>query len=124
MNRQPAKDRPNSLGDYVRQAREQAGLSVRQLAAEAGVAASNISRIENGETTLPTLELLKRIADVLDIDLAELLEYRGISLPKSPDRLNAYLRQQYQLPDKGIQEAQQAIEQIAAKYKRKQRSQD
>lgn len=108
---------PATLGEYLRRAREQAGLSTRQLAAEANTTSSNISRIETGETATPTPELLKRIADALDLDLAVLLEYRGISLPKTAS-LDTYLRAEYSLPDDAIAEAEAAIEQIVAKYRR------
>jgi transcriptional regulator with XRE-family HTH domain len=111
------KDRPETLGEYVREQREQAGLSQRQLAAEAGVSLSNISRLESGFHSTPSPELLKSIADVLDIDLAELLAYRGIEIPGSARSLNAYLRRDYGLPEAGVEEAKAAIEQIVEKYR-------
>jgi transcriptional regulator with XRE-family HTH domain len=113
MNR---NDRPEKLGEYVRQKREEAGLSQRQLAQEASVSFSNISRLESGFHTSPTPGLLKNIADVLDVDLAELLGFIGIDVAGSGS-LNDYLRRDYDLPDEGVQEAQRAIEQIARKYR-------
>jgi transcriptional regulator with XRE-family HTH domain len=109
-------DRPETLGEYVRQKREEAGLSQRQLAQEAGVSFSNISRLESGFHVSPSPGLLKNIADVLDIDLAELLAYLGIEVVGSGS-LNDYLRRDYDLPDEGVAEAKQAIERIAQKYR-------
>jgi transcriptional regulator with XRE-family HTH domain len=109
-------DRPETLGEYVRQKREEAGLSQRQLAQEAGVSFSNISRLESGFHTNPSPGLLKNIADVLDIDLAALLAYLGIEVAGSGS-LNDYLRRDYDLPDEGVAEAKQAIEEIARKYR-------
>lgn len=109
-------ERPETLGEYVRQKREEAGLSQRQLAQEAGVSFSNISRLESGFHTSPNPGLLKNIADVLDIDLAELLSYLGIEVAGSGS-LNDYLRRDYDLPDEGVAEAKKAIEQIAQKYR-------
>jgi transcriptional regulator with XRE-family HTH domain len=109
-------EQPETLGEYVRQKREEAGLSQRQLAQEAGVSFSNISRLESGFHTSPTPGLLKNIADVLDIDLAELLAYLGIAVTGSGS-LNDYLRRDYDLPDEGVAEAKQAIERIARKYR-------
>jgi transcriptional regulator with XRE-family HTH domain len=109
-------DQPKTLGEYVRQKREKAGLSQRQLAQEAGVSFSNISRLESGFHTSPSPGLLKNIADVLDTDLAELLHYLGIEVAGSGS-LNDYLRQDYDLPDEGVAEAKRAIEQIARKYR-------
>lgn len=113
MNR---NERPETLGEYVQQKREAAGLSQRQLAQEAGVSFSNISRLESGFHTTPTPGLLKSIADVLDIDLAELLAYLGIEVSGARGTLNDYLRRDYDLPDEGVVEAQRAIERIARKY--------
>jgi len=109
-------DQPETLGEYVRQKREEAGLSQRQLAQEAGVSFSNISRLESGFHTNPSPGLLKNIADVLDIDLAELLGYLGIAVTGTGS-LNDYLRRDYDLPDEGVAEAKKAIEQIAQKYR-------
>jgi transcriptional regulator with XRE-family HTH domain len=115
MSKSPA-DRPKTLGKYVRSKREEAGLSQRQLAQGAGVSFSNISRLESGFHTSPTPGLLKNIADVLDIDLAELLAYLGIEVTGSGS-LNDYLRRDYDLPAEGVKEAKQAIERIAQKYR-------
>jgi transcriptional regulator with XRE-family HTH domain len=112
------KDRPETLGEYVREQRERAGMSQRQLAAEAGVSFSNISRLESGFHAAPSPELLKSIADVLDIDLAELLAYRGIKLPGAARSLNIYLRRDYGLPEAGVEEAERAIQEIVKKYRR------
>lgn len=109
-------NRPETLAEYVRQKREAAGLSQRQLAGEADVSFSNISRLESGFSTHPTPGLLKNIADVLDVDLAELLAYLGIKVAGSGS-LNDYLRRDYDLPDEGVEEVQAAIERIARKYR-------
>jgi transcriptional regulator with XRE-family HTH domain len=109
-------DQPETVGEYVRQKREEAGLSQRQLAQEASVSFSNISRLESGFHTNPTPGLLKNIADVLDVDLAELLAYLGIEVAGSGS-LNDYLRRDYDLPDEAVAEAKKAIERIAQKYR-------
>jgi transcriptional regulator with XRE-family HTH domain len=108
-------DQPETLGEYVRQKREEAGLSQRQLAVTAGVSFSNISRLESGFHVSPSPGLLKNIADVLDIDLAALLAFLGIEVAGSGS-LNDYLRRDYDLPDEGVAEAKQAIERIVRKY--------
>lgn len=91
-------------------------MSQRQLAQEAGVSFSNISRLESGFHTSPSPGLLKNIADVLDIDLAEPLAFLGIEVAGAGS-LNDYLRRDYDLPDEGLAEAKKAIEQIARKYR-------
>lgn len=107
---------PETLGEYVRQKRNEAGFSQRQLAQEAGVSFSNISRLESGFHTSPTPGLLKNVADVLDVDLAEMLSYLGIKVAGTGS-LNDYLRRDYDLPDEAVAEAQKAIERIAQKYR-------
>lgn len=110
-------ERPSSLGGYIRQARLARGLSGAQLGRLAGTNSSNISRIESGETASPTPELLRRIAGALDIDVAELLAYLGISLPPSTPTLRGYLRHRYPgLPETAIREAEQAVDRITEKY--------
>lgn len=106
-----------TLGEYVRRRREVAGLSQRQLAVQAGVSFSNISRLESGFHAAPSLELLKNIGDVLDVDLAELLAYRGIEIAGARGSLDDYLRREYQLPEEGIEKARAAIEEVASKYR-------
>ena len=115
----PAK--PTALGAFVRQERLAAGISQRQLADKANVSVSNISRLESGFHPTPSLELLKRVAEVLDLDIAELLRYRGIPMLTGRAGLKVYLRRQYRLPDRGVAEAQAAVEQIAARYRRNER---
>jgi transcriptional regulator with XRE-family HTH domain len=66
-----------SLGEYLREAREQAGLSIRELARLAEVNHAFLARVESGERGA-SAELLQRLADVLDVDAAELLAYVGI----------------------------------------------
>jgi transcriptional regulator with XRE-family HTH domain len=110
-------NRPETLGEYVRLKRETSGLSQRQLAGEADVSFSNISRLESGFSQHPTPGLLKSISDVLDVDLAELLSYLGIEVTATRGNLHDYLRRDYHLPEEGVEEARQAVEQIVRKYR-------
>lgn len=72
-----------TVGEYVRQRREEAGLSIRELARRADIDFTHLSRIEKGEKR-PTAESLQKIGDALGIDSGELLAYAGIhpSLPE------------------------------------------
>ena len=51
----------NSIGDYIRQQREQAKISLRQLAEQAGVSNPYLSQIERG-LRKPSAEILQQIA--------------------------------------------------------------
>lgn len=103
-----------SLGEAVRQAREEAGLSVRALAASVGVSASNITRLEAGEHQAPSASLLQRVADVLEIDSSDLLAFIGVK-PSLPEP-RTYFRRAYGMSDKEAREAVRMIEQLHEKH--------
>lgn len=83
-------DEPRTLGEYVRQAREAAGHSQRQLAKLAGVQHTYLARIENGTLASPQPEYLQRIADALGIDVTSLFVFLGVR-PKLPE-MRSYFR--------------------------------
>ncbi|MFM9378872.1 TetR family transcriptional regulator [Gordonia sp. VNK21] len=70
----------NGTGAAIRRARADAGLSLRQLAAEIGVSAGTMSAIENGKVAL-TVERLQQIADRLGTPRARLLEPQQVPEP-------------------------------------------
>lgn len=61
------------LGQRIRAAREERGLTQRAAAEAAGIATDMISRLENGRYTSPGLRTLLRIADGLGTSIASLL---------------------------------------------------
>ena len=61
-----------ALGAVVRAERARRGLALRPLAARAGVAAAYLGEVERGLKE-PSSETLARLADALDLSLAELL---------------------------------------------------
>jgi transcriptional regulator with XRE-family HTH domain len=67
----PALQRFERLGSVVREHRERAGLSLRQLAARLGVSASLLSRIENGKAQ-PSVTTLYGLTAELGLSLDEL----------------------------------------------------
>ena len=64
-----ATDAEVEVGPRLRQLREQAGLSMRQLAAQADVAASYVSSVEAGRIS-PTIGTLRKLLLVLGEDIA------------------------------------------------------
>ena len=56
------------IGKTIREARQQACLSIRELAAKAGVSKNNIQRIEDGRYGV-TVDILAQIANVLNLKL-------------------------------------------------------
>ncbi|HYZ53345.1 MAG TPA: helix-turn-helix transcriptional regulator [Streptosporangiaceae bacterium] len=69
--------RVNSIGDYIREQREQAKISLRQLSQAAGVSNPYLSQIERG-LRKPSAEILQQIAKGLRISAEALYVQAGI----------------------------------------------
>jgi len=67
----------NSIGDYIREQREQARISMRQLAQQAGVSNPYLSQIERG-LRKPSADILQQIARGLRISAEALYVQAGI----------------------------------------------
>jgi len=67
----------NSIGDYIRQQREQAKISLRQLADQAGVSNPYLSQVERG-LRKPSAEILQQIAKGLRVSAEALYVQAGI----------------------------------------------
>src|SRR6202158_2452343 len=67
----------NSIGEYIREQREQAKISMRQLAQSAGVSNPYLSQIERG-LRKPSAEILQQIAKGLRISAEALYVQAGI----------------------------------------------
>lgn len=70
-NGQEAAPEPLNLGVRVRELRKERGWTLEQAAAEAGLARSTLSKIENGQMS-PTYEALKKLATGLAISIPQL----------------------------------------------------
>jgi transcriptional regulator with XRE-family HTH domain len=97
-------DGPSTLAEYLRAAREKAGISQRQLASRVGIHNSYLARLENGETANPSAELLQTIADVLEISSTDLLGFIGVKPPQGLPELAPYLRAKYKLDEAAVRE--------------------
>lgn len=67
-------DKPSldALGHHLQRLRHQCGLSLSQLAADAGIAKSNLSRLEQGNGN-PTLDTIWRLATRLQVPFGDLI---------------------------------------------------
>jgi len=68
---------PGGLGEYLREQRTSAKLSIRQLAAVAGVSNPYLSQIERG-LRKPSAEILQQLAKGLRISAEQLYMHAGI----------------------------------------------
>ena len=64
------------LGRAIRRKREEAGLSLRDVANETGVSASTLSRIENG-TGKPDADNIARLTSWLDVPMERIMSGRN-----------------------------------------------
>ncbi|GAA1767743.1 helix-turn-helix transcriptional regulator [Nostocoides vanveenii] len=90
MNRNPLGDLGQGLGDYLREQRQAARLSVRQLSELAGVSNPYLSQIERG-LKKPSAEILNQLAKGLQVSAeslyvkAGLLDQQDADAPAGPD---------------------------------------
>jgi transcriptional regulator with XRE-family HTH domain len=73
-----------SIGEYIRQQREQAKISLRQLASAAGISNPYLSQIERG-LRRPSAEILQQIAKGLRISAEALYVQAGFLEDRRPD---------------------------------------
>ena len=74
----------SSIGEYIRQQREQAKISLRQLASAAGISNPYLSQVERG-LRRPSAEILQQIAKGLRISAVALYVQAGIREDRRPD---------------------------------------
>lgn len=72
-----------NIGEQIKKAREEKGLSQRQLAKIAGTNSSGLSKIEAGERE-PSLKILKKICRYMDLNYNELVFELGMGCKINP----------------------------------------
>lgn len=106
------QDKAIAFGEHIKQLREHKKLSVRGLAAKAGVDDGALSRIENGKR-LPQAGTLKALASALDVPLADLFVAAGHIIPYDLPSITPYLRARYgQLPEEAIASLDSYLKQL------------
>ncbi|QKS73211.1 helix-turn-helix domain-containing protein [Paenalkalicoccus suaedae] len=76
------------IGERVRKYRQEKGLTMSELADRAGVAKSYLSAIERNIQSNPSISFIEKIAEVLDVDMNQLLNDTA-STKKSSASLDA-----------------------------------
>ena len=117
MTDQPTST-PNALGSFVRQARERAGLSLRNLEAIVGVSRQLLLRLEHDQLDNPSPAVLHRLAEALELDSDDLFAFVGYRPSKKLPSLTPYLRAKYRLPPEALAAASDALRDILDKYER------
>jgi transcriptional regulator with XRE-family HTH domain len=81
QERQKVSRNLHELGSLLKSERERAGLTVRQLADDAGLVPSTVSRLETGFIATPRPDHLQKLARALGIDVEELYAAAGYLTP-------------------------------------------
>lgn len=105
-----------TLGSFLKQARESAGIARRQLEALSGVGRMTIQRLESDYYDEPSPDDLVRLARALELNDTDLFLLAGLPVPKQAASLDVMLRTEYGLPPEAIEEAKRNIADIVAKY--------
>src|SRR3954469_19608738 len=89
------QDQAKQLGNWLRQQRQDAGLSTVQLAKEVGTTDGTITRIEQGFIAAPDPHKLSRIAEALGLNLADVYAMAEYAVPGDLPSFQPYLRRKY-----------------------------
>lgn len=110
----------NKMGEMLRLARGEMGFSVRALGKLVGVSESNITRYELGEHS-PSIDNLRRLAQVLELDFNDLLTAGGYVAPEALPALPIYLRAKLDMTDEQVAQLEQMVEELRAQKPKRQK---
>ena len=105
------------IGAYIRARREDASLSIRELASRVGVDMAQIVRLEQGKVASPRADLLGRIADELKIPANDLMTMAGYPTSRALPNLRPYMRAKYRdLPPEALDDIEAYITKLQAEH--------
>ncbi|MEV6831174.1 helix-turn-helix transcriptional regulator [Amycolatopsis sp. NPDC051102] len=110
------KPLPSTLGQYLEQGRQQAGLSHRQLASASGVHESTVNRLLKDQIEKPSAEQVQQLARVLELSIVDALAYIGVVRPRGLPSTKLYLREKFGLRGEQLDEATQEIQEIIDRH--------
>lgn len=109
-------EKTSTVGQYIKQIREQRCMSLRGLAAAAKVDPPWLSKVERGLYARPDPRLLSRLAQALDIEPADLFLEAGYGDASGLPGFTPYLRSKYDLPDEALQQLEAHFNLINERY--------
>jgi transcriptional regulator with XRE-family HTH domain len=111
------RDQARRLGALIRQYREAQGLSLRDLEDATGIDDGLLTRMEGGAILTPAPDKLSRIAEALDIPLADLYGLAEYAVPSELPTLKPYLRTKYRrLPTEAANQLEAYAERLAKRH--------
>ncbi len=107
------EERARRLGAFLKARREELGYSARYVARAVEVRDSTIMRLERGAYGAPAPDKLARIADVLDLDLADVFAIAEYAVPSRFPAFPHYLKLRYPaLSEQAIDELREHLERL------------
>src|SRR5437867_1103209 len=111
------KHQAQRLGKWLRDRRQEAGLSAGQLAREAETTDGTIVRLEQGYFAKPDPHKLSRIAAALNLSLADVYAMAEYAVPEELPSFQPYLRRKYRdMPAGALADLDRAFTRIAEKH--------
>lgn len=74
FNKNPLRDRDYLLGRRIQRIRQKKGITQERLAEELKISITHLAMVETGKST-PSLKLVYKIADTLDVKVEELFKF-------------------------------------------------
>jgi len=108
--------REQTLGQHLEEARQEAGYSLRQLAALSGLAMSSVNRLLKDEVEHPQADHLTALARALELNATDLFLLAGLPVPDQAASLDIMLRKGYGISDKELPELRREIEELIASH--------
>jgi transcriptional regulator with XRE-family HTH domain len=102
--------RKGTLGETLRAARQDAGLSVRELARLSGMTHGYLVKLELDQKEHPSADTLLRLAEVLELDPAELLAYVGLKPSSTLPPAAVYFRRKYGMSESDAEEVANIVD--------------
>lgn len=109
---------PSQLAKALRQARRRSGLTVRQVADDAGMTPATVSRLETGHIESPRPDHLARLARTLGLELEDLYALAGYLMPEGLPELRPYLRTKYGLSDRAVEQLDEYFQALKPGWER------
>lgn len=105
-----------TLGQHLEAARQEAGYSLRQLAALSGLAMSSVNRLLKDEVEHPQADHLTALARALELNATDLFLLAGLPVPDQAASLDIMLRKGYGVSDEELPELKREIEALIASH--------
>ena len=82
-----------TVGQMIAKAREEKGLSKRELSRLANISDTELARIESGKREMPNPKTLRKISQYIDVNYNDLMYAAGLGFQVSP--LNPFIKSFY-----------------------------